>query len=131
MLIARPIIIFLRNITPYPSLPHNLNCSKFRLTKLAFFLHGFCNFVPSCKNTGFSKMLWAIAIKIILKTTDGFNEKIYCVPESFNTHIYFLFFDYKITELIRRINQYVFKRIVHELKFFRFLKIPSFKSNLL
>ena len=24
-----------------------------------------------------------------------------------------------------------FKRIVHELKFFRFLKIPSYKSNLL
>ena len=25
----------------------------------------------------------------------------------------------------------IFKRIVHELKFFRFLKIPSYKSNLL
>ena len=25
----------------------------------------------------------------------------------------------------------MFKRIVHELKFFRFLKIPSYKSNLL
>ena len=33
--------------------------------------------------------------------------------------------------LSEKCNFYVIKRIVHELKIFRFVKIPSYKSNLL
>ena len=57
-------------------------------------------------------------------STIGFGD---IVPE--NTFAYLLFFVYIVTG--KNMSLRSLKRIVHELNFFRFLKIPSYKSNLL